>query len=449
MPDIAPRHGAARLAALAALLLCATAAPALAVPSFAEQTGQPCSACHVGGFGPQLTPLGRTFKLDGYTMRAGAAFSNPVSAMAVAAYLHTAADQPAPPAPGTNTNDNVTLDQASLFLAGGYGDHVGGFSQFTYDGVGRAFAWDNLDLRLVNQTTIDDTDLVLGLGLNNAPGVQDPWNTLPAWGYPYTGSDIVPAPAAGTILDGALAQGVLGASAYAFWNDSLYAEAALYWTPSNGFLRTVGGDQGAGEIDGAAPYLRLAYEMDYDEQNFEVGAFAFLPDIYPGGDHTAGTTDSYTDIGLDGSYQFTGDPDNFYSVNARYTHEEQNLAASRILGSAAHAGNALDDLRLDASYYWHNTFGGTIGVFDTTGSRDALLYPGSASFQPDSSGFTFQIDGTLFGRDMSNFDGLLNLRAGIQYTLYTRFDGGTSNYDGLGGHASDNNAVRVFTWAAL
>ena len=35
------------------------AAPAAqAVPSFAAQTGQPCTACHIGGFGPQLTPLG-------------------------------------------------------------------------------------------------------------------------------------------------------------------------------------------------------------------------------------------------------------------------------------------------------------------------------------------------------------------------------------------------------
>jgi hypothetical protein len=30
--------------------------PALAVPSFAIQTGQPCAACHIGAFGPQLTP---------------------------------------------------------------------------------------------------------------------------------------------------------------------------------------------------------------------------------------------------------------------------------------------------------------------------------------------------------------------------------------------------------
>ena len=45
--------------------------PAKAVPNFAAQTGQPCTACHIGGYGPQLTPLGRAFKIGGYTQRGG------------------------------------------------------------------------------------------------------------------------------------------------------------------------------------------------------------------------------------------------------------------------------------------------------------------------------------------------------------------------------------------
>src|SRR3546814_12051491 len=38
---------------------------ALAVPSYSRQTHQACDACHVGSFGPQLTPFGREFKLMG------------------------------------------------------------------------------------------------------------------------------------------------------------------------------------------------------------------------------------------------------------------------------------------------------------------------------------------------------------------------------------------------
>src|SRR3978361_316818 len=56
---------------LAAVFAISAPAPAHAVPSFAIQTGQPCAACHIGAFGPQLTPYGRDFKLHGYTASDG------------------------------------------------------------------------------------------------------------------------------------------------------------------------------------------------------------------------------------------------------------------------------------------------------------------------------------------------------------------------------------------
>lgn len=121
---------------LALLVMGFSTPAALAVPAFAVQTGRPCAACHIGGFGPQLTPFGRDFKLRGYTARA-VDFDVPLSAMAVASYVHTAQDQP--PAPHFSANDNVAVDQISLFLAGGVGAHFGGFVQSTYDGVARAF----------------------------------------------------------------------------------------------------------------------------------------------------------------------------------------------------------------------------------------------------------------------------------------------------------------------
>jgi hypothetical protein len=50
---------------------------------------------------------------------------------------------------------------------------------------------------------------------------------------------------------------------------------------------------------------------------------------------------------------------------------------------------------------------------------------------------------------MSMLGGRFNLRAGLQYTLYTKFDGAASNYDGFGRSASDNNTLRLFVWTAL
>lgn len=434
------------IAVAAAIVL---AAPSWAVPAFTAKTNQPCSACHVGGFGPQLTPFGRKFKLEGYTMDAGTnAF--PMSAMEVSSFVTSSKAQEAPPADHYTTNNNFSLDQASAFIAGGIGDHFGAFVQITYDGIGRAFSWDNTDIRVTDQVTILGNDVLLGLSLNNNPGVQDVWNSTPAWGFPFTSSALAPSPSVGTIFDGGVAQSVIGTSIYAYLNSNFYAEAGLYWTPSNRFLSAMGTDFGPGPISGVAPYFRFAYNKDFGEQNFEIGAFGFFPSLEPGGDTTTGTTDSYRDIGIDGTYQFLGDGNNIWSVNARYTHESQDLAASFLLDSVANQRNSLDDIRFDVAYYWHNTLGGTVQVFDTTGSGDALLYAGNRTFTPNSSGATFQFDWTPWGENSDSPLGQrLSLRVGLQYTMYVTFNGTASNYDGTGRNASDNNTLRIFTWLAL
>jgi len=428
-------------------LLGALSQAAHAVPAFVDQTQQPCSACHVGGFGPQLTPFGREFKLNGYTLRAGDAFTVPVSAALIASFNNTAKDQPAPPAPHYATNNNFTIDQVNLFVAGGFGDHFGVFSQFTYDGVGRGISWDNQDWRVVDRETILDTDVFMGLSVNNAPTVEDSWNSTPAWGFPYTSSILDPSPAAAPLIAGALAGNTIGVVAYAWWDSHIMTKAGAYWTPGNDFLRTVGASADAGTISGAAPYLRFAYQKDYGDQNYEVGAFALLPNIHPPG--VAGAaTDDYADFGVDASYQYLGDSSNVYTVNMRYTHEQQDLGASFAAGNAAHPHNSLDDIRLDAAYYWHNSIGATVQPFYTWGSSDSLLYAGNRTFTPNSSGVLLQADYTLFPNSDSPLGPRFNMRVGVQYTAYAQFDGAATNFDGAGRNASDNNTLRVFLWTA-
>src|SRR3954452_4726031 len=53
-----------RVLTAVALMLAATAAHA--VPSFARQTGFECTTCHLSW--PELTSVGRQFKLGGYTL---------------------------------------------------------------------------------------------------------------------------------------------------------------------------------------------------------------------------------------------------------------------------------------------------------------------------------------------------------------------------------------------
>jgi hypothetical protein len=445
---VAPRIRS-RLAALwLGLLALAAAVPAGAVPRFAMQTGEPCQTCHVGGFGPQLTPFGRQFKLGGYTQTAGK-WTVPLSVMAVASYLGTSKDQP--PQPHYRPNDNTTLDQASLFVAGGFGDHLGGFVQVTYDGVARAWTWDQLDLRAVTKTEAGGQDLLLGLSLNNNPTVQDPWNTLPAWGYPYTDSGLAPGPAAAPLLNGALAQDTLGLTAYAWLNSKLYLELGGYQSPGATNLRRLGADPTSpGDIKGIAPYARAAVQQPLGAGTAEVGLVALRAELHPGRDRTTGTTDRYTDWGLDGSYFLTRPNGDVVTLNARALREDEHLAASCLLAElAADCSNSrLTDLRADVAYYWKDKYGLTLGAFDTFGPANPLLYPDSRTFKPDSAGVMAQLDTTLYGRG-SPLGPRFNVRVGLQFIHYTEFDGARRNYDGAGANASDNDSLRVFTWFAF
>ena len=421
-----------------------------AVPAFAVQTGAPCQSCHVGGFGPQLTPFGREFKLQGYTLRTKA-FNLPLSAMAIASDTWTAQGQNPPPAPGYGANGNLALDQISLFIAGGLGQHVGTFVQTTYDGVAKAFHWDNLDLRAVTTVKIRGANVVLGASLNNSPTVQDAWNTLPAWGYPYTTSSLAPSPSASPLLSRGLAQTTLGSTAYAWINSTVYLEAGAYGSPQARTLVRLGVDPtNPGAIRGLAPYGRIALQKQVGAGTLELGAFGMQTDIFPGLDRTTGFTDRYSDLGLDGSYYVSLKSGDVITVNGRYLHEQQSLNATCALAgqSGDCSAGALTDLRADGSYYWHNQIGATIALFDTFGPANPTLYGGSRTFRPDSSGVTLQLDGTPFGAAGSPLGPRFNLRVGLQYTAYARFDGAARNYDGFGHNASGANTLRLFTWFA-
>ena len=89
-----------------------------------------------------------------------------------------------------------------------------------------------------------------------------------------------------------------------------------------------------------------------------------------------------------------------------------------------------------------------MGAFDTHGSANAVIYADNRTFKPDSSGLTFQLDATPFG-DRAQPQRRLNVRVGLQYTLYTRFNGARSDFDGAGRRASDQNTLRAFTWFAF
>ena len=425
----------------------ATTLPAHALPSFARQTGEECASCHVGAFGPQLTPHGMKFKLEGYTESNTTSPLLPLSGMVVGSYAHLKNDLP------DGTNNQKAIQEASVFLAGKITDHLGSFIQATTaSGAHGRIEMDNLDLRYARPRQIGDGETLLGVSVNNNPTVQDPLNTVPAWRFPYMASEMV-GPMASPLLDGGLSGQVLGASAYALWNDSVYAELGGYKSLSLKFQDNFANlndrnDPEGGKIDGLAPYWRLAYIKDNHKDAWSVGLVGMSADLQPG--YVSGPSDKYRDIGIDASYQFLGNRKNILALNTSYIHEKQTLDASD-------PGNKVNLNRFDMAGSWHydQTYGLSLGLFNVNGSANATLYAdsadgfGSASNKPDSRGYTLQADWTPFGKEGSWGAPWANMRLGLQYTAYTKFNGASHAYDGSGRDASDNNTLYAFLWTAF
>ncbi len=437
------RHRFARLAALAAALaaLFGTVREAGAVPSFTRQTGQECATCHVGAFGPQLTPYGIKFKIGGYTEQSGIDLKLPLSGMIVGTLTHTGADQKGGAAPGFGPNDNAAIQEISAFLAGRITDHVGAFAQVTYSGVDRKMTLDNFDVRIAFDATPFGQNTTFGLSFNNNPTIQDPFNTLPGWRYPFITSDLAPSPAAAPLLDGGLEGRVVGATGYLYMDNGLYAEAGAYGPLSRGFLETVNvidhADPGP-KLVGGAPYGRLAWFKDFHNQAVSLGVVAMAADLGVFGQ--SGHTDHYKDVGFDVSWQWLGDRTHVFTVTGSVLHETQDLQGSVATGGASHAAHTLDQVNLAGSYTYDKTYTFTAKGFATTGTGDRLLYPGTG--KPDSSGVVLEADWTPFGKDSSWGAPWANVRVGLQYTAYQRFDGATK-------HASDNNTLLGFVWTAF
>ena len=90
-----------------------------------------------------------------------------------------------------------------------------------------------------------------------------------------------------------------------------------------------------------------------------------------------------------------------------------------------------------------------MGLFRTTGTGDELRYADNRTNKPNSSGYTLELNWTPFADGGRSFSPYVNLRVGLQYTGYTRFDGARTDYDGNGRNASDNNTTRLYTWLAF
>ena len=424
---------------------------ALALPIFATQTGMACEQCHTVAFGPALTPYGREFKLNGYVW-GDQGNKVPVAFMLMGSYTQTGTNQPEPPDPHYGVNENTNVDQASLFLGGRIAREVGAFVQITYSGTERAASWDNLDVRYAHALTLGDKSLVVGVSLNNNPTVQDLWNSTPGWGFPYISSSLAPTPAEGPMIAG-LGQSVLGATAYAMIDGRYYIEAGGYKGLSNHWLNNMGLDaDNNANISGVAPYWRAAVQFDGPVHHYSFGTFGLATRIVA--DPTIAATDNYRDIGLDATYQYAPRGSHALAANIALTRETRHLASSFATGASDAVDNHVTFLNADLTYCYERTWSAAVSAFGISGSTNTGLYApgpvgGSANSSPDSSGYTLQLEYIPFGKAGSFMSPHLNVRVGLQYVGYTKFNGGTTNYDGFGRSASDNNTLFAYLWLII
>ena len=425
---------------------------AQAVPSFARQTGMSCNTCHT--VWPDLTPFGRTFKMGGFTFSSASEkepYRPPVAAMfqASATFLN---DNDGiltnGVAPFDNSEDSTTdrynlPQQASVFYGGRIIDHFGALAQLTYDGTANDVALDLTDIRYARITSVGGTNLTFGFTLNNSPTVEDVWNSTPTWGFPYASSAVAPTPAADALIDGGLDAQVGGLGVYAFWHNLVYADFTVYRTTDQGIARPLGaGTTVDTETDGAVPYWRLALQHDWGGNSVELGTYGLYARVYPDG-LTGASTDKFTDLALDAQYQFIA-ASHLFSIRGTYIHEKQNWDESYKLGAVENRNSTLRVYKANANYYYrskYGTFGGSLAYFLTDGESDSLLYApdpvdGSRTGSPDSRGFILQGDYVFWDK----------YKFALQYTAYTKFNGSSSNYDGSGRDASDNNTLYALIW---
>lgn len=424
--------------ALIAPCLGLAAFDAAAVPSFARQTDLDCGSCHLSWL--ELTPTGRNFKLAGYTWgKRAEPFPLPVAGMIQVARTDTR--KPEGLEDESREHDRkLVLQEAAAFVAGKATDHAGGFVEITYEGIEKKVVVDNVDLRYARSHGEGATATVWGVTLHNNPTVQDIYNTGPAWGFPFAGSEVAVSPNAATIME-SLGQQVAGIGAYAMWRKTLYAEITAYREARGAFafLRAGMEEDERVALKGANPYWRLALQHEWDGvHSAMIGTYGMVVQRYPSREDPTGPTDRFRDVAFDAQYQYIGNGDHRASAQVNYIREKQEWRAT----PASNATDTLHTWRAKATYYYQQRYGVNIAYFSTSGSPDAALYEngepvsGSATASPNTRGAILEFN-WLPRRDW---------RFVAQYTAYDRFNGARNDYDGFGRNARDNNALMLMGW---
>jgi hypothetical protein len=229
--------------------------------------------------------------------------------------------------------------------------------------------------------------------------------------------------------------------------NTLYLDLGGYRTLGAHIQRSLGVDpEGESQIAGLAPYWRLALENPAGKNGrWEIGTFGLAARTYPGRDPTAGT-DRFLDIGFDSEYQNSIGRHDLTALLS-WISERQSWNASNALGSTSNRSDRLGSFKVTIDYLYDKTFGAAVQYFVTDGGTDPLLYAASPTGSPGSDGFVFQINFLpVHKHGGPSFWPRSNVKFSLQHTIYNRFNGARTNFDGAGRNARDNNTTYVEAW---
>jgi hypothetical protein len=198
------------------------------------------------------------------------------------------------------------------------------------------------------------------------------------------------------------------------------------------------------------PYWRLALNHDWGANSAMVGLYGLNVQTYANAPDTSGPLIRYNDVGVDSQYQYILDPHTF-SAQFSYTREKQRYGDElwdpsnvNYTGGYSNASNTLNHLRAKATYVYQAKYGASLGYAAISGSADNLHYnTGATAF-----GNISDTPNTRMWIPELFWTPIQNVRLGVQYFRFTQYNGTSSNYDGNGRNASDNDTVFFYIWGA-
>jgi hypothetical protein len=230
------------------------------------------------------------------------------------------------------------------------------------------------------------------------------------------------------------------------------------------------------------PYWRLALTREWGPHDIMVGASGMVAHVYDGGSDISDPNNlgRFRNSGVDAQYQYLLDPHTI-TAQVAYMRQKQNYSANTVADANANGAPAVfvdaagspvapvndsdttKTFRAKLSYVYLAKYGGSLSFFNLTGTTNTLNQ--TSGFDPafgitsdpggllGATGMSQRVGGNLSGNPATR--GLTYeafwlpvqyVRVGVQYTAYNKFNGASTNYDGLGRNARDNNSLFVYIW---